>query len=313
MAEYSRFWTDEVLGDAGPYEFGDQWEIDRSVYIDSDQFGQRGPIAGNYEELHVVVDAPASMNVVVESGAGLCYGGWYFNSTDLLLPIAPNAGPGIRFDVVVMRANYAAQTIRCVIVQGVQGAGVPATTRIAGATWDIELAVVEIAMAAGSIVTADITDVRELVGERELYLGIGDFDVDAGGTPAVLNQIPATTTVAWELGPNEEIFATVTIPDEWGVSPLTVSGWVWLWGTVVVGNEVRLAALPYTSGDAAGALVDRSNMTLGVNNQVRRCALLQDIAALVVDPVDLVMLRLQEQTGVQTYFVLGAVLRFRRD
>ncbi len=90
MAEYSRFWTGEVLGDAGPYTFGDQWEIDRAINIDSDEIDERGPIAGNLEELQVVVDAPPSMNVVVEPGAALCYGGWYFNTVDVLLPPLSN-------------------------------------------------------------------------------------------------------------------------------------------------------------------------------------------------------------------------------
>jgi len=311
MAEYSRFWEGTVLGDAGPYTADDQWEIDRQINIDSDEFDERGPIAGAEEELEVVPSAPVAMSVVVEPGAGLCYGGWYFNTTDLTLAIAPNAGPGIRYDYVVMQANWAAQTIRAVIVQGIQGAGPPALTRTAGTIWEIPLARVEIAMAAANITAADITDERQFVNPRKIFLGFGEFETDLAANTATISAFAATTSRGWELtnGTTERVYASVVIPPEWGDSDLTVTLHVWGYAAGIQAAILDLDYAAYATGDPAANLAAWGNADHPAAGVYR---ILCD-ATITVTPGELLEIAIAQNNTATAYWLLGVELDFRRN
>lgn len=311
MAEYSRFWEGTILGDAGPYTADDQWEIDRHINIDSDEFDERGPIAGAEEELQVVPSAPVAMSVVVEPGAGLCYGGWYFNTTDLTLPIAANAGPGIRWDVVVLRANWATQTIRAAIVQGIQGAGPPGLTRVAGTTWEIRIALVEIAAAAPNITAADINDFRNFVNPREIFLGLADFETDLGANTATITAFGATTSRGWELtnGTTEKIYATVMVPLDWGDSPLTCTLHVWGYAAGVQAAILDIDRLAIDSGDAPANLVAWGNATHPAAGIYR---ILCD-ATITVTPGQLLEIAIAQNNTATSYWLLGVELDVRRN
>lgn len=312
MAEYSRPWDGVILGDAGPYTADQWWELYRTLHIDSDEVDERGPVAGMLDELEVIPTTPASMNVIVEPGVGLVYGGWYLNNNDLTLAIAANPGPGARYDRVILRASWAAQTIRTVILQGVAGGGVPALTQVAGTTWEIPLAIVYVAQGAASIQAIDITDSRQFVNARYINLGLGDFETDPATNTAVINTFGGTTSEAWELGPNEEVFATILVPPDWGESQLRCTGYFWMFGAAILPNDVGIYFRAYSSGNVAQNLQQWGVLNVAVANQVRRVQVISIVNDLVAIPGQIIELRVTELTGAFTKYLLGCDLEFRR-
>jgi len=94
--------------------------------------------------------------VAVNTGAAFVYGFFYKNTASLNLTVStPTLGTtGFR---VVLRASWAAQTVRAAIVSNSNGvAAIPAVTQSAGTTWEISLA-------TGTITTGGVialTDAR---------------------------------------------------------------------------------------------------------------------------------------------------------
>lgn len=121
-----------------------------------------GVLAGNGNELAVVQDTPASMNVTVRSGQARLEGHVGVQSADVDLAIAANASGNPRIDLVVIRADYADNVVELDVKQGVP-AGAPAAPTVQQDATMYELALAEVAVANGavSIVTANITDRRD--------------------------------------------------------------------------------------------------------------------------------------------------------
>lgn len=317
MAEYSRPWDRIGVGDGLAYDHDDWWELYRTIHINSEEWDERGPIAGMLEELQVVPTSPATMNVVVEPGGALVYGGWYLNDADLTLPIAANPGPGVRYDFVVLRASWAAQTIRAVIVQGTPGAGAPALTQIAGTTWEIPLALVEVAVLAASITAPDITDHRQFPNPRQKFLGIGDFETDLSVNTATISNIGAIFLKGWLLSgsTDEGIYATIIVPPEWGDSALACRLRIWGYCGAADANVVRIYYRAYTSGDAPANLILAgafAHMTPAVI--LRTLENVLDLATFNVTPGQILEILLEHpNTSPNDYWVLGFEVDFRRD
>lgn len=109
-----------------------------------------------------------SSPVSTNTGQALVYGVPYFNSTAVTTVIATPAAL-TRIDRIVLRASWAAQTVRITRIAGTEGAGAPAMTQTPGTTWDIPLATVSIT--TGGVIT--VTDAREWV------VGVGDLTIDS--------------------------------------------------------------------------------------------------------------------------------------
>jgi hypothetical protein len=90
--------------------------------------------------------------VSIGTGAALVYGTFYENDAVYSLAI-PTPAVSTRIDVVVLRKDWAAKTVRIGIVSGVEGGGVPALTQTIGATWEISIAEVSITIAGAITVT----------------------------------------------------------------------------------------------------------------------------------------------------------------
>lgn len=155
MTETSYYWADINIGDGSlsPYdddEFSDIWRI----LFQRDRTTQ-GPIDDYLNELEVT--NPAGTTITVDTGAALVDGKLYTNSSSVSNVIAAPA-VATRYDRVVLRKSWAAQTVRVAILTGVEGGGVPALTQTDGVTWEIPLATVQITIA--SAIT--ITDEREM-------------------------------------------------------------------------------------------------------------------------------------------------------
>lgn len=166
MAEISRLWetaTGTGDSDTGGIEDDDWFQIFRSFFTRTSNLGGVAPDFQN--ELAVTgTSSPVSVN----TGAALVYGIPYFNSASVTVAIATPAS-STRVDRIVLRASYAAQTVRITRIAGTEGAGTPAMTQSAGTTWDIPLA--NVSITTGGVIT--VTDAREWL------LGIGDSTVDS--------------------------------------------------------------------------------------------------------------------------------------
>lgn len=314
MAERSQPWTTIGLGDGGPYSADNWWEMYRTLFVDSTEWDERGPIGGAGRELRVRQSVIPGMSVMVDDGAALVYGGWYTNDAALTLLIAPNAGPGIRYDVVVLQAVWALQTIRAAIHQGVQGGPVPALTQNPGAVYEIPLAIVTVGPAVVQIWWDDIEDIRQFIAPRRVLLGIGDFETDlAGFETGVIATIGGTNLRGWELGNNCAIYATIPIPLEWGdrepANSLIVSGYVWGYDTGAAA-VVNLDVMNHADGAAPIGYVAWGTWLQGVA-AIRRHPIVEGVELRVI-PGDILLLRIQEGSGAAVWYFLGLELYFRR-
>lgn len=162
MSETSRPFQGRVsegaLGDAGPYS-STQWQQVWETWFGQNN-ANRGVLRSVDGELAVSASSPADTNVNVASGAAHVQGIWYYNSASTPVPIASNASGSTRIDVVVLHADYTAQTVRLAVVQGTPAAGIPSITQSAGSIWEIPLAYVTLASGFTTIAASAITDLR---------------------------------------------------------------------------------------------------------------------------------------------------------
>lgn len=206
MSEQSRAWTGKVsqgaLGDAGPYS-SEKWsQTWRTLIGTGANKSNRGVQRGVDNELQVFASSPADTNIVVKSGAALVQGRWYYNSADKNVAIAANASGSVRVDVVVLKADYVAQTVRISVHQGTPGAGIPALTQSAGTIWEIPLAYLTLASGFTTIPNSLITDLREYTNIPNA-LGI-DVTNSSGGT------LEQGSTVIWHASGGQAINTTTT-------------------------------------------------------------------------------------------------------
>ena len=155
MTESSFFWTGASVGDHGAYSDDIFSDIYRDLFT-SDPTVQ-GVIAGYVGML--AVSNPSGNTIRLASGVALVDGKVYKNTADLdTVIVTPSIGNN-RYDLVVLRKSWALQTVRLVIVNGVETASpaAPTVTQVDGTTWDIPLALIYIT--EGGVIT--LTDLRE--------------------------------------------------------------------------------------------------------------------------------------------------------
>lgn len=165
MAELSRPWNGRTIGDAGTYT-AEQWrEIFKYATVFAGDDANVGILRGSQpgsslDALEVRESSPVANTVFVNDGAAMVKGIFYFNSTDLTVTVAANTSGNPRIDTMVLRVDYAAQTVRAVLKQGTPAASParPALTQVAGVTWEIPLADIAVANAFVTIVNANITN-----------------------------------------------------------------------------------------------------------------------------------------------------------
>ena len=144
MSETSWFW-DGSTGDGGSY--GHTLLMDRYFRMLAGATGNLGVFDGWLNELEVT-DGGAN-TATVATGAAMVYGGFY--ESDAAVDVTIPNGP--RTDLIVVRRSWANKTARITRIAG-PGA---ALTQVAGTTWDIPLAEVDVD-GAGALT---ITDTRE--------------------------------------------------------------------------------------------------------------------------------------------------------
>lgn len=162
MAESSRFWTTSGTGDGtgSGYTTANWAEFVRNTMTTSP--ASEGVLYGILNSLAV---SGTSSPVSIASGSAIGYGYFYTNDSAATQAIATPT-TATRIDRIVLRASWAAQTVRITRIAGTEGSGsAPSMTQTAGTTWDIPLATVSIT--TGGVIT--VTDARTFCKSPLVY------------------------------------------------------------------------------------------------------------------------------------------------
>ncbi len=157
MTERSRPWGGTTIGDAGPYS-DDNWMRVWAAFMSPDR-ATDGVFEGQLSELN---ETGAVSPSIVNSGRAVVDGSWYESDANVSLVIpTPAANP--RIDRIVLRKDFALQTVRVTRIQGTEAASptAPAITQAAGVTWDLPL--YQIFITVGGAITQHV-DERIFIG-----------------------------------------------------------------------------------------------------------------------------------------------------
>ena len=161
MTEQSYFTGTSGSGDAGPYSAAQLRALWKRVLGFNADDPNRGVMRGVANELEVEPSSPAARSVVVKAGAAVVSGAPYYNDTDLTLSVDPNTSGYDRVDRVVLELDFAADTVRAVIVKGPEdGSDVPATLVQNTSYWQIPLARLDCDNGYATLTASEIEDDR---------------------------------------------------------------------------------------------------------------------------------------------------------
>ena len=116
MAQQSLFWDGNMsegtgIGDAGPYDANLFSQFVMAAFLE-----KTGVISG----LAVVANTPNNNQIVVQPGKAVVQGKLLINDAAATLTIPANASGNPRIDRVMVQADWANQTVRLVLVQGIE-------------------------------------------------------------------------------------------------------------------------------------------------------------------------------------------------
>lgn len=244
MTQSSRPWNGTTTGDAGPYSDQNWQQLYRGLIGWGADRANVGPVLGSGAQpnngLKVQAQSPASTSIDVLQGSALIQGIGYMNTATVSLAIAANSSGNPRIDTVVLRADYALQTVRLTLLQGTPAASPnpPALTQSAGVMWDIPLADIAVANGFSSIANANITPRHEWVNAPPgVYLD--NVLNNSGGT------LEDGDVVIWD-GTADRAVTTTTLYDD----PLLAGVWR---GRTANGSygRVQVRGIGYVNASAA--------------------------------------------------------------
>lgn len=175
--------TEGAVGDAGPYthlEWQELWGNGSAYGAQANAGVVPGSYAATtqpaYGPLEVRATAPASANVTITPGTAIVQGIKYTLDTATDVTVPANASGNPRIDAIVLRADYAGQTVRPYYLQGTAAASpvAPTLTRTGAPAgfWDIALAYIEVANGFVSIAQVSIQDGRQYISPDRLGMAI---------------------------------------------------------------------------------------------------------------------------------------------
>jgi hypothetical protein len=162
MVERSRPWSGTVPGDSGPYT-DDQWtDVWKGV---APILATQGVFLNQLNDLDL--SGVAATPVSIDTGRALVNGIWYESDASVTVAI-PDAVANPRVDRIVLRADWALQTVRITRLAGAEAAApVPlALTQVDGVTWELPLWQVFVAVGPASVLTF-YRDERAFIGQYE--------------------------------------------------------------------------------------------------------------------------------------------------
>lgn len=188
MAEKAIPWTGNGTGDgtSGGYTALEWSEMWRRLFLGG-QETTAGVLRGVGSELAVAgVTSPLS----VGTGSAVAYGKVYTNDTALTLTVATPT-VGTTGGHVILRLDWAAQTVRAVAVRNTDGlSAIPSLTQSTSTQWEIRLATFTIAT-NGAIT---LTDARQYL-HMATKVSQAMLDTDSVGTPQLLDNAVTTTKI----------------------------------------------------------------------------------------------------------------------
>lgn len=136
MVQRSRFWDGTSVGDAvvAPYDAGTEFSEVMTAVAGLTSDPNKG---GLLSSISVSMFAPGTLRI----GAfeALVYGAWYQNDANVDFVVATPAA-ATRLDTVVLRKDWAAQTVRMLVISGTEGGTAPPLVQTPGVTWDVPIA-----------------------------------------------------------------------------------------------------------------------------------------------------------------------------
>lgn len=154
MTESSIPWSGTVIGDAGPYSHEVWSDLWLAMFGRSDA-ANKGVIDNSGNELEVT---GAVSPIQVDTGSAFV-DGTYYQNTAAVNVVVPSPVIATRYDRIVLRKDWSAQTVRVYRLAGIEGGGVPALTQTDGLIWELPLATLEVTV-LGAIT---ITDERSYI------------------------------------------------------------------------------------------------------------------------------------------------------
>lgn len=181
---YSHLQWQELWGFASPY--GAQSNAGIVPGSNTDALAIASPTGA----LQITATNPATTAVTINPGTAIVQGIKYTLDTATNQTIAANASGNPRIDAIVLRADYAAQTVRPYYLQGTAAVTpAPPTLTRTGAPagfWDIVLAYIEVANGFATITQTNIQDGRQFISpDRAGFAinspsGAGTVTIEAG-------------------------------------------------------------------------------------------------------------------------------------
>jgi len=250
MTETSRPWQSTSPGDAGPYSAAQWQELYRNVLGVGAMRPNMGVLLGSGTQpndgLKVQAQSPATTSIDVLAGSALMQGIPYINSATVSFTIAANASGNPRIDTVILRADYALQTVRLAVLQGTPAASpsAPALTQSSNVLWEIPLADIAVANGFVSISNSNITPRYEWVNAAAgVY--VDNVLNNSGGT------LNTGDVVIWDSTADRAVTTTTTQGDK------RLAG-IWV-GRTANGSygRVLVDGIGYVN---AGAAITRGNL-----------------------------------------------------
>lgn len=194
--------------------------------------------------------------VTFTAGEGIGPGVWFDSSASESVTLTANASGANRFDYVVARINWTANTVTLVAIPGTPA--LPALTQTAGTTWDVPLAIVTVRPSVGVFAAADIEVAKPLPRiARALVLDIPEaLFYDAGTVPGVSGSF---TNPGWPY--RIQITGFCRVRAFGGVNPL--SGFVIVQANINSGLVARAITANLSGGAQPVSLTGLSGVLTG--------------------------------------------------
>ena len=151
--ERSQFWSGIATGDAGPYSDDQYNDMAKAMFMYD--ITTEGPIRGQGNEL--VVSGVATP-VSIATGKAMVDGTYYTSTAIETIAVSTPAG-STRIDRVALEKDFANQTVRLVLVNGIEGGGAATLTQTDGVKWQVSLA--QVSITTGGVIT--VTDERQFI------------------------------------------------------------------------------------------------------------------------------------------------------
>lgn len=252
MTQYSQPWGGTSVGHATRAPYTDEEWAEMYRFLLRANHADVGPLYGSGgiadSGLTVQQTTVASTTVDITAGTALVRGRWYRSDATVNLAVASNISGNPRIDTIILRADYLAQTITLVTLQGTAAPSpvAPTLTQSDGITWEVPLADIAVANGFATIVNANITPRRHYANAAD---GVYLYDM-LNNSGALLED---GDVVVWDATADRAVKTSTSLGDP------SVAG-VWQ-GRTAAGGYGRVCVRGITTVKTSAAIVSR-NLTL---------------------------------------------------